>query len=166
MAKFTDQCEREWEIKFNVRILESVEEKFKGLDLTAAHGKDFLRLAYKPALLVDLLWHLLEKQAQAKDLDVEQFVEGFVGQGIADATQCLLKAVTDFLHPSQAEVVAACANASKAEREEAAAMVLAKIKDPETLARFREVNEQKMNAEIEKILTQSIAATDTQDFSE
>lgn len=97
---FTDEKQRQWSVFIGVSQLRKVREQtsFDGAGLLL---QETFQKLNDPVLLVDVLWVLLESQANAKQISQEEFAEGFVGDAIERALDSLVGAVSDFLPSTQ-----------------------------------------------------------------
>jgi len=160
MATFKDGSGREWEIVFDAKKLHHIRTECE-VDLTAQDGKDFERIADDPYLFFNLLWFILKTQASKYELDEDAFAAVIVGETTDTAAACLLKAITDFFSPSKSNLLKAITEENAALRELATAKAMAKVADPKTRARVLEAIEQKMDQEVEKVLTRLCSPTST-----
>jgi hypothetical protein len=160
VASFKDALGREWEIAFDPKKLHLIRTELD-LDLTSVNGKDFERIADDTYLLMTLLWYILGKQAEEKEVSEDSFAEGLVGEGIDRAVECLLKAITSFFNPSKSALVQAIAEENAALRELATNQAMAKIRDPKNRQMVKDAIEKQMDEVVRKVLTRLTSATDT-----
>ena len=152
MSKFTDSQGRAWVLVVNVGAIKATREALD-LDLADASPSTIDRLAEDFCLLVDVLWVLCKKQADALGVNSEQFGESLVGDPIDEAASALIKAIVDFF-PGQRKLLLRKATEKATEvRSKAEALALAKLDDPELMAQVTEAMEARMNADIEATLT-------------
>lgn len=169
MAKFTDNKDFTWDITFDAMKLRRLRETLK-VDLTKEGGKDFDSLSEDFEKLIDVLWHLCEKQARGIKFDTEEFesrehefASRLVGEAIERAVDCLRSAVNDFLPPSNREVFLANVEENTARRKEARARIIAKNTDPKLRERLFQEMDAAMDREVEVILTRLRNASNGQE---
>ena len=104
MRTFKDNKGRTWEIALNVWQMKRLRDTL-GIDLvnvigTSADGNvrvDTIdRIASDPCLLVDILWVVCERQANAEGVKDEDFGASLAGDSIEDATRAFLDELVDF----------------------------------------------------------------------
>jgi hypothetical protein len=109
MASFTDRKQLAWSIDLDVAAVRRVKSTL-GVDLLAvaeAESTLLARLYTDPIFLVDLLYVLVQEQAQARGISDEDFGAGLGGESIDQAAEALLQAITDFFPRRQREVLQA-----------------------------------------------------------
>lgn len=96
MRTFKDSEGREWAIAINVATARRVKD-LAGVDLlSASDGKLLHELADDPMLLANVLWAIVQPQAQSRNVSDEQFGEALSGESIDKATTALLQELVDF----------------------------------------------------------------------
>lgn len=104
MRTFKDNKGRTWKIALNVWQMKRLRDTL-GIDLvnvigTSADGNvrvDTIdRIASDPCLLVDILWVVCERQANAEGVKDEDFGASLAGDSIEDATRAFLDELVDF----------------------------------------------------------------------
>jgi hypothetical protein len=108
MHQFTDSKGQVWELSINVASLRRVKDKLQ-LDLTRVIAQDDNTLAKlaDPETLANVLWVLVEGQAEAKGISPESFAEGLAGESIDSATESLLQELSDFFPRAQRTLIKA-----------------------------------------------------------
>src|SRR5690606_36486963 len=96
MRTFKDSEGREWAIAINVATARRVKD-LAGVDLlSASDGKLLHELADDPMLLANVLWAIVQPQAQSREVSDEQFGQALGGESIDKATTALLQELVDF----------------------------------------------------------------------
>lgn len=113
MASFLDAEGREWFVNLRVRDVRAVNEKL-GILLTEITLDDelYMRMRKDYALVSDILWLLVEKQAKQQkvarsDNEGKGFEDMLCGEGMEKACAALEDALADFLRPQEAELLKA-----------------------------------------------------------
>ena len=93
MRSFSDGKKREWNLELNVISAKRVKSD-TGVDLLDMESlSDKLADTY---ILVDVLWSMIRKQAEALNVDDEDFGASLAGDSIELATTALLEEVIEF----------------------------------------------------------------------
>jgi len=117
MACFTDSEGRQWGLRVDVSALRRVKSRL-GINLVDVVGGETLsRLANDPVLLVDVLFVLVEPQAQSRGVDAEAFGAAITGDVLDEATAALLEALADFFPSRKAAVLRRLIAASRRHEE-------------------------------------------------
>lgn len=96
MKTFNDNQNRQWTIEINVNALKSVKAALD-IDLMEISGGNLIeRLTTDFVLLIDVIYVLCRKQADALSIGDEEFGRAMVGDAIENATIALLEGITDF----------------------------------------------------------------------
>jgi hypothetical protein len=95
MPSFKDTSGREWLVTLNVAQVKRVRERL-GVNLADLQEGNLLTRLADPVLLVDVLFVLVQPQAEEKNITDEQFAAGLGGDTLADAATALLEALCDF----------------------------------------------------------------------
>lgn len=98
MQRFTDSAGHEWRISINGRTLKEVRD-VTGIMLTTLvdeHCQLLAELYRDPLLLADILWVLVEEQAEKAGLTVRDFAEAFGGDCVGTGRMALIEATIDF----------------------------------------------------------------------
>lgn len=130
MKTFTDNQARDWQVAINVAAIKRVRDTLD-VDLLAVDEKLFEQLIGDPVLLVDLLYVLCRKQAEDRDISDEEFGEAMAGDAVEQATQALLRELTDFFPEAKRQVLRKALD--KLDRLQATAIRIAidKLDDPQ-----------------------------------
>jgi hypothetical protein len=161
MQRFKDNVGFEWEITLDAPKIKQCRQDC-GIDLVDSDstGKAYDHISTDPCALVDTLWCLCRKQAEANKIDQEQFAARITGDTLELAADAMMAAVADFFPKRRAELtrtVAAKAQAIRAAGMEAA---LKRINDPALEKRLIEGIDQRIGEQLEK-LTPSNSAMNT-----
>jgi hypothetical protein len=98
---FRDAKGRSWEVVINVCTARRVKD-LVGLDLfSRASPSPFDAMAADPVLLVNVLWAIVSKQAEARGVADEDFGAALVGDPISHATDALLQEFARFFPTGQ-----------------------------------------------------------------
>jgi len=89
MKTFRDNAGREWEIAVNAATVKRVRALLQ-FDLVATKNV-YEQLVADPALLVDVVFVLCQRQAEAQGVTDEQFGQAMAGDAIDAATRALLE---------------------------------------------------------------------------
>ena len=165
MASFKDPTNRVWHLSLDAPLINKV-RKACDIDLADSEGKSYQRLANDPVLLVDVLWVLVQKQAQGEGVSDEEFGRLLVGDPIEAATSALLEAIVDFFPSRRRELVKAVAEKNAQLRERATQKALERINDPMLWAQVEASMEARMDEEIRRALTGLSNATGSPDSLE
>jgi hypothetical protein len=96
MRTFRDSEGREWSVAVNIAAVRRVRDLAQ-LDLLAtADGRLLHELAVDPMKLADVLWAIVQPQAQQRDVSPEQFGQALAGETIDRATAALIDELVDF----------------------------------------------------------------------
>jgi hypothetical protein len=165
MPTFKDTNGQEWLLRLNVGKIREVRELHR-VNLAALDGTAYDKLEGDPELLVNVLWTLCKSQAPEKSITEVQFGESLVGDAIDGATAALLEAIGDFFPKSKREMVQTLAQKTRAMREVGLQKALAKLNDPELEVQVQAAMDRKLEADVQRILTQFESATDSPESSE
>lgn len=117
---FLDTANRPWRLEISVATVKRVKSM---LDLDLLDVEKTLKQIAHPVTLVDLIWVLIESQAQTANVTDLQFAESMGGDSLEQASHALLEALTLFFEgPRRAMLQKAL---EKAKRVEALAAELA-----------------------------------------
>lgn len=106
MATFVDEAGRSWSIRIDVSAIRKVRTK-RGVDLAKVMGsqEELQKLLDDPCLWVDVLWDLVEEQAETQGVDPEAFAHGLIGDSFEAANNALIEAIIDFFPSSRREIL-------------------------------------------------------------
>lgn len=165
MHTFTDVNAKPYSVKLDAPKIHAVRVKCDGFDLASGDPKQYQRLE-DPVLLVNVLWVVCRDQAITAQIGEQQFGESLAGDSIESATAALLGAITDFFPKAKRELLAAVNAQNEKLQKTAHKKAMAKLGDPKLMDRIEQALEQKLDAEIEAILTQSSNAMNAPDSAE
>jgi len=99
VAKFKDTKGREWEICVSATTVKKVHEE-KDIWLTDIASPDaespYWKMVRNTIHFIEIIWFLIEKSAEAKSIDEDDFGGAMFGDVIFDARKALEKAISDF----------------------------------------------------------------------
>lgn len=96
MREFKDDMGRSWSVHVSCGSLKRVEAR-AGFDLAdVSNGKAVELFSGSTTHLLDVLWPLVESQAQQRDIDEGSFGEGLRGDCLAEATAVLKEELLSF----------------------------------------------------------------------
>ena len=169
MASFQDNEKRDWTIAIDALVIERIREdcdaRFLLGDTEQHNTAD--RLRDDPALLCRVLYLLCDRQREKREISHEDFYMEVLGNGdtIEAATEALIKAIANFTPPRmRAFLLAAADKQTKIERL-AIDRAMAKINDETFETRLLKALDTRLDAEIEKAMTQLESAGDSPDSS-
>lgn len=96
MKTFNDTLGRTWTVTINVDAIRRVRSLLNINLLDAVEGKLLERLVTDPVLLCDILFSLVQPEAQAKNVTDEDFGRALGGDVLDHATTALLEELVDF----------------------------------------------------------------------
>lgn len=163
MASFTDNKQRQWDIAIDapsiLRIREDCDPRFLLND--DEDDNTYTRMQTDPVLLCRVIFLLCAKQRTERSVTEEDFYLNVIGDAIDDATEAMLEAIKSFIPRRMREwVVASAAKATKL-KQMGIEKALAKINDPALEEKMLESLDQAMDAEVERMLTQLLSATNS-----
>ena len=91
MHTFNDTLGRTWTVTINVDAIRRVRSLLDINLLDAIEGKLLERLVMDPVLLCDILFALVQPEAQAKNVSDEEFGKALGGDWLYPATTALLE---------------------------------------------------------------------------
>lgn len=106
MATFVDETGRSWSIRIDVSAIRKVRTK-RGVDLAKVMGsqEELQKLLDDPCLWVDVLWDLIEEQAETQGVIPEAFAHALIGDSFEAANNALIEAIIDFFPSSRREIL-------------------------------------------------------------
>jgi hypothetical protein len=159
MPSFTDNKDRPWTLRIDVKAIQKIRERCK-IDLADLSGKIEEVLESDPVLLVNALWLLVEDDAKGRNVSDVEFGEGLVGDAIEAATAALLEARADFFPSRKRSIIKEVSAKTTAVREKSDALVKARLNDPALWEKMEKAMEDRLERGLEKALTQLGSATD------
>ena len=145
MRTFKDNKGRTWEIALNVWQMKRLRDTL-GIDLvnvigTSADGNvrvDTIdRIASDPCLLVDILWVVCERQANAEGVKDEDFGASLAGDSIEDATRAFLDELVDFFPGARRIFLKKAVGLARRWSDETAETLKAALESPELEERLK-----------------------------
>lgn len=106
MKTFSDRHGREWDLTLDYSTVRRVKRLCDVDLLDALDGKLIPQLATEIPLLVDCVFAICKPQADAREIDDENFGAGLDGTTLEAATHALMEAIADFsVRPDQRQVI-------------------------------------------------------------
>ncbi len=96
MTTFNDTQGRTWTVTINVDAIRRVRSLLNVNLLDAVDGNLLEQLVVDPVLLCDILFALVQPEAQAKNVSDEDFGRALGGDALDQATTALLEGLADF----------------------------------------------------------------------
>lgn len=128
MPAFKDSSGREWLVRLSAPLINDVRKELD-TDLVSLSDPVFPKLL-DFALLVNVLWVLVRKQASAAGITDIQFGESLVGDSLDGATEALVDAVLDFFPLRIRQTMRALANQDAATKNAAMELWTETLADP------------------------------------
>ncbi len=126
-----DRKSNVWVVEIDTSTLRRV-KAVTGVNLLECVEGDLIeRLSSDVLLLVDVLYAILQPQADQQQITDEQFGEGLAGDVITDATTALLEAMVAFFPEPRRRLLKTAAAKYAAVQTKAMEMVQAKLDSPE-----------------------------------
>ena len=128
VATFKDKTGDVWTVELDVDAIRKAKRE-TGVDLAAMFTVNGLAELANPETLVifDVIFSLVESQANARHVTAKDFAKRFCGQTIEDAETALIDAALDFLPPGRAEPLRRIRERAAEVQAKAAELVTAKI---------------------------------------
>jgi hypothetical protein len=104
MHTFNDTRGRTWTVTINVDVIRRVRGLLDVNLLDAVEGKLLEGLVSDPVLLCDILFSLVQPEAQAKNISDEDFGRALGGDVLDQATTALLEELVDFFPSGRRQV--------------------------------------------------------------
>jgi hypothetical protein len=104
MHTFNDTLGRTWTVTINVDAIRRVRSLLNIDLLDAIEGKLLERLVADPVLLCDILFALIQPEADAKQVSDEDFGRALGGEVLDHATTALLEELVDFFPSGRRQV--------------------------------------------------------------
>ena len=107
MPTFADNAGRTWTVAVNVDAIRRVRNTLDVnlLDAVSDDGQLLERLVVDPILLCDVLYVLVQPQAQAQGVSDEDFGRALGGDALDHATQALLEGLASFFPSAKAALL-------------------------------------------------------------
>lgn len=178
MSVWKDDDGMSWEINLDGPKLKKIRDQF-GVNLTALDATPWVQLDGDLILRVDVIWSLCADQARdamdqildpswtsddpnakrpmvsVRGISEERFARKLAGRGLANATEALMQAVSDFFPPEMRSQLQSLLNRTAMLTEAA----MARLTDPTLEAKLKERVEQEVDRMINDHLTRSEHAT-------
>ncbi|GEM_PF-2209071 len=104
-TKFKDKEGREWDLELNVSGVRRVRDECQVNLYEALDGQLVLKLSTDPVLMADVLWAIVEPQAEGVTAD--QFGEALLGEWFDGAIKAFIEGLQGFFaHPGQRKALA------------------------------------------------------------
>lgn len=156
IGRFKDKTGREWIIDLDVVTCRAI-KKSHGVDLANYHDGNAHRVLWSDdEKLVNVLWDLVEAQAQREGIDAESFGKSLNGDALAAALDAIQAAVVGFTRPDRRELVRQIQAKASQITAKMIAKAAAEISSERTDARLDAALDKavrKMGSEIDKALT-------------
>jgi hypothetical protein len=151
---FKDLMDRVWTCAINMHTMQRVRDRLKVdlMEVFAPNSPLLKRLMADPYLLCDVLFVILEPQAQTKDVSEVQFAEGLGGDALDGAVYALIAGL--FAFPRHQEIRAALLKSYQAQRAlegRTGRAIVKRLESPEMKARLEAVG-QEIDQQIETAL--------------
>lgn len=124
MAKFTDNKQREWSVRFDIELAREV-RNLCGVNVLTVEGLN--QLSADPILLGDVVHAICFEQCERLGVTPQDFRKELWGEALQHAGDAIVEALVDFSPPRQREILRQMQSAGKALQETLAGMVNAKI---------------------------------------
>jgi len=128
MPAFKDSSGREWLVRLSAPLINDVRKELD-TDLVSLSDPVFAKLL-DFALLVNVLWVLVRKQATAAGITDVQFGESLVGDSLDGASEALVDAVLDFFPPRIRQTMRALAKQDTTTKNAAMDLLNETFSDP------------------------------------
>ena len=131
MASFKDSVNRDWNIEIEPWVMKQVKAR-TGVDIGRFLDNElagYLSLLKDPILFVDVLWVLVEEQADKKGITEEQFARSLGGDAGEAAVEAFEEAFGAFFFFFPRKLLNAMAAKGKAIAEKKTEQILKKIED-------------------------------------
>lgn len=104
-ASFKDDLGREWSLRLDFSLVRSIRDAV-GIDLLnlEQQGSSLQKMADDPALLVDVVYLMCEKQCQRRKISDEEFGQGFTGETFQLAAAAFMEALISFTPPPRRDL--------------------------------------------------------------
>ena len=134
MKTFADNAARTWAINVSVSAVKRVRDLLGVNLLEIADMKSGMldRLVTDPCLLCDILFCLVQPEAEAKGISDEDFGRALAGDALDQATDALLSEVVDFFPKGRRTVLRKILDKLAALQQKAVATAMTRLEDPET----------------------------------
>lgn len=168
MSSFKDAEGRNWIIAVNVPTIKAVRELDTDnvVNLAETSGDVIDRLEADLVLLVDVLWVLCEKQAKEAGVTEVQFGEALLGDAIEEATKALIEAMVNFTPGQRRLLLRKAIETTATVRDKGTKLALAKLEDPELMAKVEAEMEVEMDRRVKNGLMQLTSAMNSPDKPE
>jgi hypothetical protein len=116
LPKFTDKLNRQWQLEITVAAMRRAKRKDIDLSMPVAHLQSFVM---DDVFLTDALFAIIEPDASAKGITLEQFELGLDGKVLAVARDALWDALSEYFDPGKSEMLRAAIASVATEMETA-----------------------------------------------
>lgn len=161
MATFTDNKQREWEVRIDapaiMRIRADCDPKFLFHD--SPEDNTFTRLRSDPVLLCRVIYLLCDKQRQERGITEEDFYLHVIGNAIDSATEAMLAAIIFFTPKADRTLLEAGVRRQQAMHDKIVSLAMKRLDDPAIEAAMLTHVEQILDARLGVTLPKSVIAT-------
>lgn len=138
MRNFTDNDGRTWKLEVNTFTLMRVRDELEFDLLDVKNGKVFFSLADNPAILCEVIWILIEKEAGGQSVDQESFFRSMYGDPIDLAITALMEEIVNFFRkPAQRAVLSKALEKVRMAEDIAIEIADQKLDDPKIMEEIR-----------------------------
>lgn len=116
MSKFTDKLNREWQLTINVAAMRRAKSKNIDLSMPVSQLQSFVM---DDVFLTDALFAVVELEAKAKGITLEQFELGLNGRTLCSAREALWESLYEYFDVPKAEMLRAAIESVAKEMETA-----------------------------------------------
>ena len=104
MSNFTDKLSREWTLDITVAAMRRAKRSDIDLSMPVSQLQSYIM---DDVFLTDVLWAIVEPDAKAKAVTLEQFEAGLDGKVLAVAREALWDALCEYFDAGKAEMLRA-----------------------------------------------------------
>lgn len=104
MSKFTDSLGREWQLSITVAAMRRAKRKDVDLSMPVSQLQSYVM---DDVFLCDALYAIVESDAQAKAITLEQFESGLNGKVLAAAREALWDSLCEYFDPGKSQMLRA-----------------------------------------------------------
>lgn len=133
--KFKDNKKREWILVISIPAAKRIKEML-GVDILDI-DEGLKQLSSDPILLCDVLFILIEAQADKKGVTDEDFGGALAGEGLQDACESFIEALINFSPPKRAKILRAMQETAENLEETLTTIAMSKL--TESQETFRQI---------------------------
>ncbi len=165
MAQFKDKNGEEWQINIDARKIQRIradcDKNFLLND--SAQDSTYRRMQDDEVILCVVIYLLCEKQRESRATSDADFYANLDGDAIDNATEALLETILNFTRKKKRKVMKAVVEKSDSLEDKAMELAMAKINDPKLEEELLEKLKDRIDADVQKVLTELENVTDTPD---